>query len=51
VPETFADIAAIAELTGFTPRTPIDAGIPRFAEWFLGWRAGKDGGGRVSTSG
>jgi UDP-glucuronate 4-epimerase len=51
VPETFADIAAIAELTGFAPRTPIDAGIPRFAEWFLGWRAGKDGGRRVSTFG
>ncbi|MDA8250375.1 MAG: NAD-dependent epimerase/dehydratase family protein [Rhodospirillales bacterium] len=41
VAETFADIAAIAALTGFRPATPLAVGIPRFAEWFLGWRAGR----------
>ncbi len=38
VAETFADIDAIAGLTGFAPSTPLAVGIPRFAEWFLVWR-------------
>jgi len=38
VEETFADIAAIRALCGYEPRTPIEVGIPRFAEWFLSWR-------------
>lgn len=38
VPETFADIDAIRAVCGYEPRTPIEAGIPRFAEWFLSWR-------------
>lgn len=38
VPETFADIEAIRAVCGYEPRTPIEAGIPRFAEWFLSWR-------------
>lgn len=38
VPETFADIEAIRAICGFEPRTSIEAGIPRFAEWFLSWR-------------
>jgi UDP-glucuronate 4-epimerase len=37
VADTFADISAIKELTGFTPRTPLDVGIPRFVEWFKSW--------------
>jgi UDP-glucuronate 4-epimerase len=40
VPETFADIEAIRAVCGYEPRTPIEAGIPRFAEWFLSWRKG-----------
>jgi UDP-glucuronate 4-epimerase len=40
VEETFADISAIHALCGFEPRTPIEAGIPRFAEWYLSWRKG-----------
>jgi UDP-glucuronate 4-epimerase len=40
VTETFADIAAIATLTGFAPATPLAVGIPRFAGWFQGWRQG-----------
>jgi len=39
VAETFADIAAIGALTGFRPATPLAAGIPRFAAWFLEWDA------------
>ena len=37
VEETFASIDAIAALTGFTPRTPLAEGIPRFAAWFKQW--------------
>ena len=37
--ETFADISAIAGLTGFAPATPLSRGIPRFAEWLLKYRA------------
>jgi UDP-glucuronate 4-epimerase len=37
VTDTFADISAIKALTGFTPKTPLDVGIPRFLEWFKGW--------------
>lgn len=39
VAETYADIDAIAALTGFAPTTPIEVGIPRFATWFRDWRA------------
>jgi UDP-glucuronate 4-epimerase len=35
VVDTFADITAIKALTGFTPKTPLDVGIPRFLEWFM----------------
>jgi len=45
VPETFADIDAIATLAGYAPRTPIEAGIPRFAAWFRGWRENLGKGG------
>lgn len=38
VEETFADIAAIQTVCGFVPGTSIEAGIPRFAEWYLSWR-------------
>jgi UDP-glucuronate 4-epimerase len=37
VTDTFADISAIKALTGFSPKTPLDVGIPRFLEWFKGW--------------
>ena len=38
VPETSADIDALTAATGFTPNTPIEVGVPRFAEWFLEYR-------------
>ncbi|WP_137127514.1 NAD-dependent epimerase/dehydratase family protein [Roseomonas sp. HF4] len=40
VEETFADIDAIHALCGFVPSTPIEAGIPRFADWFISWPCG-----------
>ena len=40
VEETFADISAIQALCGFEPRTTIEVGVPRFADWYLSWRKG-----------
>jgi UDP-glucuronate 4-epimerase len=37
VEETYADVDAIAALTGFQPSTTLAEGIPRFVAWFLGW--------------
>ena len=37
VTDTFADISVIQALTGFTPKTPLDRGIPRFLDWFKTW--------------
>jgi len=39
VEETFASVESIAALTGFTPKTTLEEGIPRFAAWFKAWRA------------
>jgi len=35
VPETYADIKDLQEITGFTPSTSIEEGIPKFVEWYL----------------
>ena len=35
VPQTFADISKARELLGYNPTTRIEAGIPKFVEWFL----------------
>ncbi|MCA0187222.1 MAG: NAD-dependent epimerase/dehydratase family protein [Proteobacteria bacterium] len=40
VEETFADIEAIRAVCGYEPRTPIERGVPKFAEWYLSWRKG-----------
>ena len=37
VPETYADIAAISRDLGFAPTTAIEAGIPRFVDWYRSW--------------
>ena len=37
VAETYADVGAIGDLTGFRPRTPLSEGIPRFVAWLKGW--------------
>jgi len=34
VPETYADIAPIRRDLGFTPKTAIEDGIPRFVDWY-----------------
>ena len=39
VEETCADVTAIGALTGFKPRVSLTEGVPRFAAWYLGWRA------------
>jgi UDP-glucuronate 4-epimerase len=38
VKDTYADIGAIQADLGFTPRTPLDEGIPRFVSWFREYR-------------
>ena len=37
VQETFAAVDAICALTGFSPKTALCQGVPRFAAWFLDW--------------
>jgi UDP-glucuronate 4-epimerase len=37
VPDTYADITAIAADHGFAPTTSIDAGVPDFVRWYRGW--------------
>jgi UDP-glucuronate 4-epimerase len=37
VPETYADISAVQAETGFAPATPIEAGVPRFVDWYRGY--------------
>lgn len=38
VVETYADIDASSRELGFTPSTRIEEGVPRFVDWFRGWR-------------
>jgi UDP-glucuronate 4-epimerase len=37
VPVTYADIEAASRDFGFTPKTAIDEGLPRFVEWYRGY--------------
>ena len=37
VPATYADISAIQRDLGFAPTTTIDAGIPKFVDWYRGY--------------
>lgn len=46
VPDTFADVSAIARDHGFRPRTSIDEGVPRFVQWLKDYAA--SGAGRAS---
>ena len=39
VPDTYADVSAARRALGFAPSTPIDVGIPRFVDWYRGYRA------------
>jgi UDP-glucuronate 4-epimerase len=40
VPATYADISAIQRDVGFAPTTPIEIGIPKWVDWYKGYRAG-----------
>jgi UDP-glucuronate 4-epimerase len=35
--ETWADTTELESVIGFAPRTTLDEGVPRFAEWFKAW--------------
>ncbi|MEX0717776.1 MAG: NAD-dependent epimerase [Planctomycetaceae bacterium] len=35
MPETYADVTELLQDVGFRPRTPIEEGISRFADWYL----------------
>lgn len=37
VPATFADIEDLTRDVGFAPRTPIEAGVKRFVDWYRGY--------------
>ncbi|MBC7982748.1 MAG: NAD-dependent epimerase [Candidatus Obscuribacterales bacterium] len=37
VPDTYADVAALIQDVGFKPATPVEVGIRRFVEWYLGY--------------
>ena len=39
VPATYADLSAIRRDLGFAPTTPIHVGIPRWVDWYKGYRA------------
>ena len=39
VKETYADISAIQQDLGFHPTTSIEAGVPKFVEWFKAYHA------------
>jgi UDP-glucuronate 4-epimerase len=34
VPETFADVSALADAVGYRPSTPIEIGVERFVAWY-----------------
>lgn len=46
VPQTYADVTRLAAVTGFEPRTPLDAGIGRFVTWYREHAATMAGGAR-----
>jgi UDP-glucuronate 4-epimerase len=37
VPATYADVDDLMADTGFKPATPIETGIERFIEWYIGY--------------
>ena len=39
VAETFADIGPICDDLGFSPKTSLDIGVPRFVNWYKDYRA------------
>jgi UDP-glucuronate 4-epimerase len=39
VPDTYADVSALADDVGYQPDTPIEVGVARFVEWYRGFYA------------
>jgi UDP-glucuronate 4-epimerase len=39
VPSTAADTAELERTTGYRPKTPVEVGVQRFAEWYLSYYA------------
>jgi len=37
VPDTEADVAELAEDTGYAPSTPVEVGVRRFVDWYVGY--------------
>ena len=37
VPDTYADVQALVDDVAYKPNTPIEEGIGRFVEWYLGY--------------
>jgi UDP-glucuronate 4-epimerase len=37
VPDTFADVADLVQDVGYKPATPVEEGVRRFIEWYLGY--------------
>ncbi|MCL2307431.1 MAG: NAD-dependent epimerase/dehydratase family protein [Proteobacteria bacterium] len=35
---TYADVSRLTKATGFAPHTPLEEGLKRFVEWYVGWR-------------
>ncbi|MBM0106154.1 NAD-dependent epimerase [Steroidobacter sp. S1-65] len=37
VPDTFADVADLVQAVGYKPATPVEEGVRRFIEWYVGY--------------
>jgi UDP-glucuronate 4-epimerase len=37
VPDTYADVETLAREVGYRPQTPLETGVKRFVEWYLGY--------------
>ena len=35
VPDTYADVQALIDDTGYRPDTPVEVGVERFVDWYL----------------
>jgi UDP-glucuronate 4-epimerase len=40
VPDTEADVSALAEAVDYRPKVPVEEGVARFVEWYLGYHRG-----------
>jgi UDP-glucuronate 4-epimerase len=37
VPDTWADVSDLTQAVGYEPTTPVEVGVKRFVEWYLGY--------------